>query len=104
MSNLKNANDGNLNTEDSAVKKLSKDPKTRLDDVGVLLYGKSYRRKLARTCGVSYSLAYKWPALEVGLMDEYLLAAVQYELAGLSKRHALLTAVRDALMKLPTRA
>jgi hypothetical protein len=84
--------------------KLAKDPTKRLDEAGTLLYGESYRRKLARVCGVSFSLVYKWPPTEPGLLDEYLLAAVQSELVEVRKRHAVLIELHDALMKMPARA
>jgi len=81
------------------VKKLPDDPKERLDLVGKALFGDSYRRKLAAACGVSHSLAYKWPPSEAGLLDQYLLAAVELELTGARRRDKVLTQLAAALRR-----
>lgn len=68
------------------MKKLPDGRTERLEHVGKLLFGKSYRRKLAKACGVSTTLAYKWPPDAEYLLNMYLYAAVKGEIEGAMKR------------------
>jgi hypothetical protein len=81
--------------------KLPDDDDARLEVVGVALLGKSYRRGLARVCGVSNALVYAWRPNEKGLLNEYLLAAVQSERVGVRQRDKVLTEIHSALRRLP---
>jgi hypothetical protein len=86
------------------VKKLPEDRSERLDLVGKLLFGKSYRRKLAKACGVSPSLAYKWPPDAEYLLNMYLYAAVKAEEIVAQKRVKQLNDLRHQLFLLPRTA
>ena len=83
--------------------KLPENDTKRLEIVGEALFGKRYRRLLAKACGVSAALVNKWPPLESGLLNEYLLAAVQNEQTALWHRNKILTELRAQLSQLPGR-
>jgi len=92
-----------VSIKEITVRKLPADDANRLEVVGTTLFGARYRRKLAKACGVSPALVDKWPPMREGLLNQYLLAAVQSEEAALLQRKKVLTELRSQLSHLPGR-
>jgi hypothetical protein len=81
---------------ETAVKKLTKDDTELLAEVGTTLFGRAYRRKLAKIFGVA-------PSLEEGLPNEFLLAAVKLELGAVVRRAQVLNDLLNGLIKISRR-
>jgi hypothetical protein len=85
-------------------KVLPHDPTERLEFIGTSLWGRFYRRKLARACGVSANLVHLWPPKAEWLLNQHLLAAINAEQVAAQRRTTLLADMRADLLNRPHRS
>lgn len=78
---------------------LEEDPRKRLSQFLLAVYGDRGVTALARACGVSRQTVHDWPPDDEQIMDGHLERACRVEIDGAIRRLNLLNDIHDALVR-----